>query len=166
MLITHKGQTPVLDESNFIAENASVIGKVSLKGDANVWFGAVIRGDVESIEIGCRSNVQDNSVIHTSKGFPTTIGEDVTIGHGAIVHGCTIGNRVLVGMGAIILDGAKIGDDCMIGAGTLIPPGKEIPANSLVVGSPGKVVRELNQADRDSLVASALRYVAYSKEYK
>lgn len=166
MIMTHRENTPVYDDSNFIADNATVIGKVELKTDANVWFGAVIRGDVERIEIGSRSNIQDNCVVHTSKGFPTTIGEDVTVGHGAIVHGCTVGSRVLVGMGAVILDGAVVGDDCMIGAGTLIPPGKVIPPNSLVVGSPGKVVRELNQADRDSLVASASRYVAYSKEYK
>lgn len=166
MVLTHKGETPLIHETSFVAENATLIGKVQLAEDTGVWFGAVIRGDVEQIKIGRGTNIQDNTVVHTSKGYPTTLGEEVTVGHGAIVHGCTIGDRVLVGMGAIILDGAIVESDCMIGAGALIPPGKTIPSKSLVVGSPGKVVRQLTDEELESLKASAKRYIAYSKEYK
>lgn len=166
MRIPYKGTLPSSDPSNFIAESAQVIGNTTLEEDASVWFGAVVRGDVEPIRIGKRSNVQDNAVVHCSKGFDTIIGDDVTIGHGAIVHGCHIGNRVLIGMGAILLDGVKVGDDCMVGAGSLIAPGKEIPPRSLVVGSPGKVVRTLTDEEMASLKASAAHYVTYASEYK
>ncbi len=166
MLIPYKGIKPTHDSSNFIAETAQIIGRVTLEEDANIWFGAVIRGDVEPISIGKRTNVQDNAVIHCSKGFDTIIGDDVTIGHGAIVHGCHIGSSVLIGMGAILLDGVKVGEQSIIGAGSLIPPGKEIPPNSLVVGSPAKVVRSLSEEEILSLKASAKHYVSYASEYK
>lgn len=166
MLIPYKGMLPVTNGSNFIAESAQVIGNTVLEEDASVWFGAVIRGDVEPIRIGKRTNVQDNAVVHCSKGFNTQIGDDVTIGHGAIVHGCHIGCRVLIGMGAILLDGVKVGDECIIGAGSLIAPGKEIPSRSLVVGSPAKVIRSLTDEEVSSLSVSAAHYVAYASEYK
>lgn len=166
MLIPYKGTLPTLSDSNFVAESAQVIGRVSLAEDANVWFGTVIRGDVEPITVGKRTNIQDNAVVHASTGFATSIGDDVTVGHSAIVHGCTIGNQVLIGMGAIVLDGAIIGENCMIGAGSLIPPGKVIPAGSLVVGSPGKVIRSLTDTEIANLKDSAEHYVSYAKEYK
>lgn len=166
MLIPFKGALPTANETNFIAQSAQVIGTVTIAEDVNIWFGAVIRSDVATVSIGSRTNVQDNAVVHVSTGYPTQIGEDVTIGHGAIVHGCTVGNRVLIGMGSIVLDGAVIGDDTMIGAGSLIPPGKVIPPKSLVMGSPGKVIRSLSEDEIADLKASAERYVSYAKEYK
>lgn len=165
MIIKHNENTPMIGSDVFIAENATIIGKVTLESESSIWFGAVLRGDVESITIGRKSNIQDNSVVHTSKGHPTIVGDDVTVGHGAIIHGCQIGNRVLVGMGAIILDGAVIEDDCMIGAGTLVPPGKTIPSGYLAVGSPAKVVRELTDAEKQSLIDSANRYANYAISY-
>ncbi len=166
MHIPYKGIMPTSGPSNFIAESAQVIGSTTLEEDASIWFGAVVRGDVEPIHIGKRTNIQDNAVVHCSKGFNTIIGDDVTIGHGAIVHGCHIGCRVLIGMGAILLDGVKVGDDCIVGAGSLIAPGKEIPSRSLVVGSPAKVVRSLTEEEMASLKASAKHYVTYASEYK
>ncbi len=166
MLIPFKDNLPQVNDSNFIAETASVIGRITLGEDANIWFGAVLRGDVEPISIGARTNVQDNAVVHASSGFKTVIGSDVTIGHNAIVHACTIGDKVLVGMGAIILDGAIIGEETIIGAGALIPPGKIIPPRSMVMGSPGKVVRTLSDSEVAGLKASARQYVSYAQEYK
>ena len=166
MLLPYKNNLPVINASNYVAETASVIGRVTLGEDANIWFGAVIRGDVEPISIGARTNIQDNAVIHVANGFETKIGNDVTIGHNAIVHACTIGDKVLVGMGAIVLDGAIIGEETIIGAGALIPPGKIIPPRSMVMGSPGKVVRTLSDSEVAGLKASARQYVSYAQEYK
>jgi len=149
----------------WIAPNATLIGDVELKADASVWFGAVLRGDNEPIVVGLRSNVQDLSVIHTDIGFPATIGADCTIGHRAILHGCTIGDNSLVGMGAIVLNGAAIGRNCLVGAGALIPEGKQIPDNSLVIGAPGRVVRELHAAAIDALGAAASHYVQNWKRF-
>lgn len=143
----------------WIAPTADVIGKVRLCEDASVWFGAVLRGDNELIEVGERSNVQDGCVCHTDLGFPLVIGADCTIGHKAILHGCTIGANSLVGMGAVILNGAVIGSNCIIGANALIAEGKVIPDNSLVVGMPGKVIRELDQVAADGITSSAQGYV-------
>lgn len=165
MIREYKSFTPVVDDTCFVADTAMVIGRTVLGEDSNIWFGAVLRGDVNTIEIGKRTNIQDNSVVHVADGFNTVIGDDVTVGHSAIVHGCHIGNNVLIGMGAIVLDGAKIGDNVMIGAGALIPPGKEIPSNSLVVGSPGKVKRELTEDEIKGLQYSAKKYVDISKDY-
>lgn len=165
MIIKHLEHEPIIKDKVFVAENASVIGKVTLHHASSIWFGAVLRGDVESISIGERSNIQDNAVVHTSSGFPTTVGNDVTVGHGAIVHGCTIGNRVLIGMGSIILDGAVVEDDCMLGAGTLVPPGKTIPSGHLAVGSPAKIIRALTEDEKQSLLDSALRYAKYASTY-
>lgn len=159
MIIQYENIEPNITEGCFIAPSADVIGKVTIGKDSSVWYGAVLRGDVESITIGERSNIQDNVTVHVAHGQKTVIGDDVTVGHNAIVHGCTIGNRVLVGMGAIVLDGAIIEDDVIIGAGALIPPGKVIPSKSLVVGSPGKIVRSLDDQTLESLKNSANIYV-------
>lgn len=149
----------------WVAPNAIVLGKVKLEEDASVWFGAVLRGDNELITVGARSNVQDGSVLHTDPGFPLTVGEDCTIGHMVMLHGCTIGRGSLIGIGSIIMNGAKIGEECVIGAGTLIPEGKEIPPRSMVMGSPGKVVRQLSDEESERFGRAAGRYVANWKRY-
>ena len=146
------------DGDYWVAPDANVIGKIHLNTGASVWFGATLRGDNEWIDIGAGSNVQENSVLHTDIGFPLTIGRNCTIGHKAILHGCTIGDQSLIGMGAIVLNGAQIGRNCLIGAGALITEGKIIPDNSLVVGAPGKVVRSLTEAEIEGLLASATGY--------
>ena len=148
------------DGRYWIAPGAQVIGRVRLGVDASVWFGVVLRGDNEEIYIGPGSNVQDNSVLHTDPGFPVSIGENCTIGHRAVLHGCVIGDNSLVGMGATILNGAKIGANCLVGANALITEGKSFPDNSLIVGSPAKVLRELDQDAVAHLAESAARYVA------
>jgi carbonic anhydrase/acetyltransferase-like protein (isoleucine patch superfamily) len=149
----------------WIAPNAIVLGNVHLEEDASVWFGAVVRGDNEPIVIGVRSNVQDACVLHTDPGFPLTIGSDCTIGHMVMLHGCTIGRGSLIGIGSIILNGAKIGEECVIGANALIAEGKEIPPRSLVMGSPGKIVRTLSDDDVKRFSGAAGRYVANWKRY-
>lgn len=155
-----------IDKSVFIAEGAKVIGNVTIKEDSSVWFNAVIRGDSSTIEIGKRSNVQDNAVIHTSRNSKVVVGDNVTIGHGAIVHGCSIGNNVLIGMGAIVLDNAVIGDNCIIGAGALITQNKVIPDGSLVYGNPAKIVRNITQEEIDHIIWNANDYVSEAKGYK
>lgn len=149
----------------WIADSAHVIGKVALKKNASVWFNVVIRGDNELIIIGENTNVQDGSVLHTDMGCPLTLGRNVTIGHMAMLHGCSVGDNTLIGIGATVLNNARIGRNCLIGAHALIPEGKEIPDNSLVMGAPGKVVRELGEAQILSLEASALHYVENWKRY-
>jgi len=146
------------DGDFWVAPDANVIGKIRLNTGASVWFGATLRGDNEWIDIGAGSNVQENSVLHTDIGFPLTIGRNCTIGHKAILHGCTIGDQSLIGILAIVLNGAQIGRNCLIGAGALITEGKIIPENSLVVGAPGKVVRSLTEAEIEGLLASATGY--------
>ncbi len=138
---------------SWVAPNAAVIGKVRLEAGASVWFNAVLRGDNELIHIGENSNVQDGTVMHTDMGWPLTLGKGVTVGHNAMLHGCSVGDHSLIGIGAVILNGAKIGKHCIIGANTLIAEGKEIPDGSLVVGSPGKVVRELSEQQKKMLEA-------------
>jgi carbonic anhydrase/acetyltransferase-like protein (isoleucine patch superfamily) len=154
------------DGSFWVAPDANVIGRVRLDRDASVWFGAVLRGDNELIHIGERSNVQDGSVFHTDMGYPLTIGPDCTIGHKAILHGCTIKRNSLVGMGATILNGAVIGENCIIGANALIAEGKEIPDNSLVVGMPGKIIRQLDAAAAEGITKSAAGYVRNWQRFK
>jgi carbonic anhydrase/acetyltransferase-like protein (isoleucine patch superfamily) len=149
----------------WVAPNATVLGNVMIETDASVWFNTVIRGDNERISIGARSNVQDGCVLHTDPGFPLTIGPDSTVGHMVMLHGCTIGQRSLIGIGAIILNGAVIGDDCLIGAGALIPEGKVIPAGSVVMGAPGKVMRPLNEQDAARIAAGVAGYVRNWKRY-
>ena len=154
------------DGEYWIAPSASVMGNVLLRKNSSVWWGAIVRGDNDPIEIGENSNVQDGSVLHTDVGSPLTIGANVTIGHMVMLHGCTIGDGSLVGIGAIVLNGAKIGKNCLIGAGALITEGKEIPDNSMVMGAPGKVVREIGEAHGLILQASALHYVENWKRYR
>ncbi len=150
---------------SWVAPGATLVGKIRLEAGANVWFGAVLRGDNELIHIGEHSNVQDGSVMHTDMGYPLTLGTGVTVGHNAMLHGCTVGDYSLVGINAVILNGAKIGKYCIIGANTLIAEGKEIPDGSLVVGSPGKVVRELTEQQKKMLEASAAHYVHNAQRY-
>lgn len=150
---------------SWVAPNATLVGKIRLEAGANVWFGAVLRGDNELIHIGENSNVQDGSVMHTDMGYPLTLGTGVTVGHNAMLHGCSVGDYSLVGINAVILNGAKIGRYCIIGANTLIAEGKEIPDGSLVVGSPGKVVRELTEQQKKMLEASAAHYVHNAQRY-
>jgi carbonic anhydrase/acetyltransferase-like protein (isoleucine patch superfamily) len=150
----------------WVAPTASLIGRVQLDEDASVWFGAVLRGDNELIRVGPRSNVQDGCVLHTDPGYPLTIEEDCTIGHMAMLHGCTIGPKSLIGIGSIILNGASIGAECLIGANTLIPEGKAIPPRSMVLGSPGKIIRQLTDDDVKRFSAGAGRYVVNSRRYR
>lgn len=160
------GEEPrVPDEFFWIAPTAVVIGNVTLKENASVWFGSVIRGDNEPIVVGKDSNIQEGCTLHTDPGFPLIIGEGCTIGHNAIIHGCKIGDNSLIGMGATVLNGAQIGSNCLVGAGALIPEGKQIPDNSLVVGMPGKVIRELDDNAVQGLRASAQHYVANAKRF-
>jgi carbonic anhydrase/acetyltransferase-like protein (isoleucine patch superfamily) len=149
----------------WVAPNAVLLGKVELCDEASVWFGSVLRGDIELIRVGERSNVQDGCVLHTDAGYPLDIGADCTIGHMVMLHGCTIGRGSLIGIGSIILNGAQIGEECLIGANTLIPEGKIIPRRSMVLGSPGKIVRELSDDDVKRFGAGAGRYVANWKRY-
>ncbi|KJH83594.1 gamma carbonic anhydrase family protein [Pseudomonas sp. KSR10] len=153
------------DPQSWVAPNATLVGKIRLDAGASVWFGAVLRGDNELIHLGENSNVQDGSVMHTDMGYPLTLGTGVTVGHNAMLHGCTVGDYSLVGINAVILNGAKIGKYCIIGANTLIAEGKEIPDGSLVVGSPGKVVRELTEQQKKMLEASAAHYVHNAQRY-
>ncbi len=160
----HRVSTPA-SGAFWIAPNAVVLGKVKLEDDASVWFGAILRGDNELITVGARSNVQDGCVLHTDPGFPLTIGEDCTVGHMAMLHGCTIGRGSLVGIGSIIMNGATVGEECVIGAGALIPEGKEIPARSMVLGSPGKIVRQISDEEAIRFGGAAHRYVANWKRF-
>ncbi len=159
-LFTLDGISPTLpaDGDFWVAPDANLIGKVTLEDGASVWFGCTLRGDNEPITVGAGSNVQENTVCHTDMGFPLTIGRDCTIGHKAMLHGCTIGDETLIGMGATVLNGAVIGRNCLIGAGALITEGKQIPDGSLVMGAPGKVVRQLDAAAIEGLRASARHY--------
>jgi len=166
MLTEIKGYTPVVHTDCFVADSAAIIGQVRLEQGANIWYNTIVRGDVELISIGENTNIQDLSVIHTSHSHPTQIGAGVTVGHRAICHGCIIEDNVLIGMGAIILDGAHIESDVVIGAGSLVPPNKRIPSGSLVMGSPAKVVRMLTEEEIEGIKQSARGYVELSKHYK
>lgn len=159
-------RTPIISNSAFIAPNATILGDVTIGENASVWYGAVLRGDINRIAVGDRSNVQDGSVLHLSADHGCLIGNDVTVGHMAMLHACTIGNEVLIGMGAIILDGVEIGDRCIIGAGSLVTQNKKIPPGSMVMGSPARIVRELTQEEQDGIAAWAARYVALIPHYK
>src|SRR5580700_11783951 len=153
------------DHRYWVAESASVIGRVRLKTDASVWFGAVLRGDNEWIELGERSQIQDNSTLHTDPGFPITIGADCVIGHNVVLHGCTIADYSLIGMGAIVLNGARIGAGSLVGAGALITEGKEFPERSLIVGTPARAIRTLDDAAVAAIAAGADIYVRNFKRF-
>ena len=150
----------------WVAPNAVVIGDVSLKKNASVWFGSVLRGDNDPIILGENSNIQDNSVCHTDDGMPLIIGDNVTVGHKVILHSCTVGDNSLIGMGSTVLNKAKIGNNCLVGANALVTEGKEFPDNSLIVGSPAKVKRELTDMEKKIIELSALHYVENMKRYK
>jgi carbonic anhydrase/acetyltransferase-like protein (isoleucine patch superfamily) len=156
----------VQGEDYFVADNATVIGSVVLENNASIWFNAVLRGDNDVISIGENANIQDGSVLHTDTGFPLRVGKNVTVGHMVMLHGCEIGEGSLIGINSVILNGAKIGKHCLIGANSLIAEGKEIPDGSMVMGSPGKIVRQLTPEQIQGLVLSAQHYVENFKRYK
>ncbi len=160
------GVAPRLGASAWVADSAQVIGNVELGDGANVWFGAVVRGDNEAVRIGRRTNIQDGSVLHSDVGIPLTLGDDVTIGHMVMLHGCTIGDGSLIGMGAIILNGARIGKGCLVGAGSLVTEGKEFPDGSMIMGSPAKAVRALSDEQRLGLLPVAQHYVDNAMRFK
>lgn len=167
MLIRFNGTTPRIDPTAYVHSTASIIGDVEIAAHSSVWFNAVVRGDVRHVRIGSRTNVQDNATIHvSSRRWGTIVGDDVTIGHAAVLHGCSIGNRCLVGIGAIVLDGCEIADDCMIGAAALLTPRTQVPRGSLVLGSPARVVRPLRPEELEELRSSASNYVAYAESYR
>ena len=159
MLIPFNEKKPVIHETVFIAPGAHIIGDVQVGKESTIWFNAVIRADEDAIRIGERCSIQDNASIHLSEEYPVIVEDEVTVGHNAILHGCTVKKRCIIGMGSTILDGAVIGEECIVGANTLIPPGKIIPPRSLVVGSPGKVVRELTEKDLHIIQLSIDSYV-------
>jgi carbonic anhydrase/acetyltransferase-like protein (isoleucine patch superfamily) len=159
-------KSPQVDPSAWIAPNATVIGDVRLAAGSSIWWNAVLRGDNDPIVIGENTNIQDGSVIHTDKGTPLTLGRDITVGHMVMLHGCTVGDGSLIGIGSIVLNRAVIGRHCLIGANSLIPEGKTIPDRSLVMGSPGKVVRELTDDEVARLLASAQHYVDNALRYR
>lgn len=165
MITKINNKQPIIKTSCFVAENASVIGEVEIGEDCGVWFGAVIRADSNKIRIGNRTNIQDVSVIHIDHDHDASIGDDVTIGHRAIIHGCHIGNRCIIGMGAIVMNGAKIGEDCIIGAGALVTEGAVIPPKSLVIGFPAKVKRELTEEEVKLILKSSEHYAENAKNY-
>jgi carbonic anhydrase/acetyltransferase-like protein (isoleucine patch superfamily) len=157
---------PEIDPSAYVADTASVIGKVSLGANVSVWFGATLRGDNERIAIGADSNVQEGTVMHTDPGYPLTIGAGVTIGHQAMLHGCTVGDGTLIGIQAVVLNGARIGKGCLVGAGALVTEGKDFPDGSLILGTPAKVVRSLGPEELQRLQGNAAGYVARGRRFK
>lgn len=159
------GVAPQVADSAWVADSAQVMGQVELGADSSVWFGAVVRGDTDRISIGKGTNIQDASVLHADHGKPLTIGDNVTVGHQVMLHGCTIGDESLVGIGAVVLNGARIGRNCIVGAGALVTEGKEFPDGSLIVGAPAKVVRQLTEAQVAGLKASAAHYVNNGRRY-
>ena len=157
---------PSLHASAWVADDAQVIGNVTLAEDVSVWFGVVVRGDTESITVGKGSNIQDNSVLHADHGKPLVVGENVTVGHQVMLHGCSIGDNSLIGIQAVVLNGAKIGKNCLVGAGALVTEGKEFPDGSMILGSPAKVVRQLSAEQIEALKMSARHYVDNARRYK
>lgn len=166
LVLPWEGKTPSIAAGAFVAPNATVIGDVVLAEDASVWFGAVVRGDIGPIRVGARTNVQDLACIHLTEGYSTTeIGADVTIGHGAILHGCKVADGCLIGMGAVVLDNAEIGAGSVIAAGSVVPPRRRIPPGSMVMGNPGKVVRAVTAEEADLGRAGALHYVENARRF-
>ncbi len=167
MIGAYNGKKPNIDPSAFVADSAILIGDLEVGAEASIWFGSIVRADVNRIEIGEATNIQDCTVIHvTSQLWPVIIGAQVTVGHRAVLHGCTIGPRSLIGMGAIILDGADIGEYCIIGAGSLVTEGTKIPSRTLAFGSPARPVRELKDKELEDIILSARHYAEYAKIYK
>tara|TARA_B100000700_G_scaffold20886_2_gene20331 strand:+ start:1064 stop:1567 length:504 start_codon:yes stop_codon:yes gene_type:complete len=166
MIYDLEKNVPDVHEDAWVAPNATVVGKVKLERNSSIWFNAVLRGDIEQITIGENSNIQDGSVLHTDPGYPLTVGKGVTVGHMVMLHGCKISDDTLIGIGSIILNNAKIGKNCIVGANTLITENKTIPDNSLVVGSPGRVLRNLTKEEIKAILENAKHYVNNSKRYK
>ena len=166
MIMDFEGVKPKINENTYISESVDIVGKVEIEENVNIWFGTRLRADMNKIVVGANTNIQENSVVHVDSKSPCIIGNNVTIGHAAIIHGCNIADNVLVGMGSIILNNAKIGNNTIIGAGSLITQGKEFPEGVLILGNPAKVVRKLTQAEIESIQCSADNYVRLSKKYK
>lgn len=160
------GVAPRIAASAWVADSAQVMGNVEIGENSSLWFGAIVRGDTETIRIGANTNIQDGSVLHADVGMPLTIGDNVTVGHQVMLHGCTVGDGALIGIGAIVLNGAKIGKGCIVGAGALVTEGKEFPDGSMILGSPAKAVRELTSAQKEGLIKSAIHYVENAELYK
>ena len=160
------GDAPLIADSAWVADSAQVMGNVTLAADASIWFGAVVRGDTETIRVGQRTNIQDLSVLHADVGMPLIVGDDVTVGHKVMLHGCTIGDGSLIGIGAIVLNGAKIGKGCLVGAGSLVTEGKEFPDGSMIMGTPAKVVRQLTPEQLQGLLQSAEHYVSNAQRFR
>ena len=166
LVLAYRGKTPIIHPSAYLAPGAVVVGDVSIGRESSVWFNCTVRGDVHSVRIGDRTNIQDNSVVHVTRAIaPTEIGNDVTIGHSVTVHGCTLGDRVLVGIGATVLDGACVEHDSIVGAGCLVPPGFVVPAGTLVTGVPARVKRDLTSEDRAHILWYSNNYVQYRLNY-
>src|SRR5450830_2181221 len=161
-----EGMAPQISDTAWVADSAQVMGDVVLAEDASVWFGAVIRGDMDHIRIGKRTNIQDLSVLHAEVGMPLTLGDDVTVGHQVMLHGCTIGDGSLIGIGAIVLNGARIGKNCLVGAGSLVTEGKEFPDGSMIIGSPAKAIRQLSPEQIEGLRQSAKHYIDNARRFK
>src|SRR5665811_2019341 len=160
------GVAPKISDSAWVADSAQVLGNVELAADVSIWFGAVLRGDTETIRIGRGSNIKDLSVLHADVGMPLTVGEDVNVGHQVTLHGCTIGDGCLIGIGAIVLNGAKIGKNCLVGAGSLVTEGKEFPPGSMILGSPAKAVKQLSAEQIAGLKMTARHYIDNARRYK
>lgn len=158
--------TPQVHPTAFVADSAQVVGRVTLGEGSSVWFNTVIRADNEPMTIGAGSNIQDGSVLHSDTGFPLSVGERVTVGHQVVLHGCTVGDESLIGIGAVVLNGAKIGKHCLVGAGSLVTEGKEFPDGSMILGSPAKVVRQLTPEQIDGLHRSAQHYIANAQRFQ
>ncbi len=166
MIRSYKGKEPKIAETAFLAENCVIIGEVELRDKANIWYGAVLRGDEGSIEVGENTNIQDNATVHTAKEFPVVLGKNITVGHNAVVHGCTVGDGTMIGMGAVVLNGAKIGKGCLIAAGALVKEGAQIPDYSLCVGVPAKVIRQIDENAQQGILDNAAMYVHLAEEYQ
>jgi len=163
----HGGKAPRLHPTALAVEGSVVVGDVEVGEDSSLWFGVVLRGDVNSIRVGARTNLQDQTVVHvTSRTHPTVVGDEVTVGHRVVLHGCTVRDRCLIGIGAVVMDGAEIGPEAMVGAGALVPPGMVVPPRTLVLGTPARVTRALTAAEVEHLATSARNYVAYAARYR
>ena len=165
MLLAYQGVSPILGPRVFVAPDATLIGRVTLAEDASIFFQCVLRGDINSISVGPRSNIQDHTVIHLASDRGTVVGADVSVGHQCILHACTIKDRVLVGMGSILMDGVVVGNDCVVAAGSLLPKGKEYPDGSLILGNPGRIIRPLGGDEKADILKLAVKYVGVKNHY-